>query len=272
MMSDTTVSEIASSYEFRMATVFRHTFLVCRRGFLLFLLLGVLCAGGRFLANPLYAALSRTIYTYAAFHRTTFGWLLDGYWSSFTVTLIYAFLSSLLLKATVGFAVFWTDDILAGNRPNVVHGLRNGLANIPVVVIGAVLTSFATYAGMIFLVIPGLVIGSLFAAAAPAASFEKTGIAASIKRSIVLTKGNIWHIFAIGLLPYAVYYAYVQIVNYAMLRSMGVANYASSYLYYVFPANALYNSFVIALACVIYFELRASKEGVRTQTIAGVFD
>ncbi|WP_413992768.1 hypothetical protein ACMDCR_12130 [Labrys okinawensis] len=263
MQSHAAITEVASNYEFRVATVFRRTFSAYRSGFALFLLLGGACASMRWLIGPIYSAVMRPL----------LGWGLNGYWGFFLGSLVYSFFLGIAGKAAVAFAVFWTDDILTGNRPRVARGLRGGIFNILVVLVGAIITTFATCVGMVLLVIPGLVAACLFVAIAPAASFEKLGIVASIKRGASLAKRNLGRIFVLNVIPYAILYGYIQLAyRLRQLYSPGLGNDSVSYLLYILPANILYDSFIFALACVIYFELRASREGMREQNLVDVFE
>ncbi|QSB13250.1 hypothetical protein JQS43_16640 [Natronosporangium hydrolyticum] len=68
-------------------------------------------------------------------------------------------------------------------------------------VVLALLIGLAVTIGALLLLLPGLVIYAWLAVAPPAASFERTGVAGSLRRSVALVRGRFWRVAALVLVP-----------------------------------------------------------------------
>lgn len=106
--------------------------------------------------------------------------------------------------------------------------------------------------------------------AIPAFQIEGRGPVASIKRSAQLTKGDRWKLFALLLITTGVEILVDQGLQSLYTWSDGAFVMLAALLLWN-TAWGLFNSTVTG---VVYFELRAAKEGVdiHTREIAAVFD
>lgn len=176
-------------------------------------------------------------------------------------------LQAALVQATI------TD--LNGSRPNIGNALSAafGVA-LPVIAI-SLLAVLGFMAGLILLVIPGLMLIVAWIVAVPVRVVEGASIGESFGRSRALTKGHRWGIF--GLL---VIYGIIAIMaGFLTLLISGVALSQANQVQGNIPYIVLNWVLQVLLSVVtavgvtsIYYELRTVKEGVAPQQLAAAFD
>jgi hypothetical protein len=122
-------------------------------------------------------------------------------------------------------------------------------------------------AGLVLLIVPGIMVAVAFAVAFPVCVIEQQGPFASLRRSRALTKGNRWKICGIYLVMLIVGVVVVGIAS-IIGRSLGaqVGGFVSVIMQIVTSA------FSGVLFTVIYHDLRAAREGLDTNRLAAVFD
>jgi hypothetical protein len=124
--------------------------------------------------------------------------------------------------------------------------------------------SFCAVLGLMLLIIPGLIVLTVWFVAMPACVVEKLGPFQSLARSARLTGGYRWKVFGL-MLP------------------ISVADYVVSPVLDLIPAapladigsliwSAIYYAFYAIAVVVAYHDLRVAKEGVDIEQIAAVFD
>ena len=124
------------------------------------------------------------------------------------------------------------------------------------------------FLGVILLVIPGLIVMTIFAVAVPVCIAERLGVAGSMRRSASLTKGNRWRIFGVlALVGLATVIPLTIIAVAAAFVGSETFGDIASYL-----TQAFVGAFNAVVAGVLYYQLRAVKEGVDIDKIAEVFD
>ena len=128
-------------------------------------------------------------------HRNA--WLSHGFFGGLGVLCILGFLLPL---AFVHAMVVWGSiSDLTGKKPGVGQCLRAGWRHmLPVAGVGAVYM-LGVWAGAWFLVIPGLALATVWAAATPCQVWEGTGVMQSLSCSIALTENNRLAIFGLRL-------------------------------------------------------------------------
>ena len=148
----------------------------------------------------------------------------------------------------------------------------------------AIIVAIGVFLGMIFLLIPGIIISILWSVAAPALVAEKRGVFASLQRSRDLTRGHRWAIF--GLM---VIYVIASLIVGGAISMVGVLGLVGSgglgstdvtalsgVTIVIAVISALVNAAqgVVAAAAVssLYYELRMAKEGAVPDQTAAVFD
>lgn len=176
-------------------------------------------------------------------------------------------------EALLGFiahaaVVYGTFRQLQGRRAafgdNVVQGLRKALA----VFLVAVVAGLIAMLGFMALVVPGLVVLTIFAVAVPVAVVEGHGVGASLNRSAALTKGCRWRVFGVILVVIVIQAVTDQIVE-RVLDFEGAFNLSLAIAWLLSGASTALQA---VLATVTYHELRMVKEGADVDQIASVFD
>jgi hypothetical protein len=151
-------------------------------------------------------------------------------------------------------------------------GLRRGL---PVVAAGF-LVWLAVLGGTLLLVVPGVVVMVATSVAVPAAVVERPGAVGAFRRSLALTRGSRWPLFAAGLVLVLIVWVLAAIVQVAatVLASLLLpAEHAlAAALVLSQVGNALFSAIPTVGISVAYHDLRVAKEGVDTGALARVFE
>lgn len=192
-----------------------------------------------------------------------------GSWLALAIVSIIGFFTNYILVAALTYAMV-TD--MNGDKPSFGKALRVGVRYmVPLLLLGIVSLA-GIYFGLLFLVIPGVIVGIMWCVAAPAMVTENLGVFASLGRSRALTKGSRWRIFLLLLVAFM-----LTLLPLTFLSLM--SNMAATLLAEPFGVLAITMSLISALAIMIliaidaaiYVELRAVKEGASTQTLASIF-
>jgi hypothetical protein len=180
-------------------------------------------------------------------------------------------LSMVLSYTAMGAMVYGTVAYLSGQKASLGDCLGRGLSAVLPVILVAILITIMTGIGMLLLVVPGLIVLVMTAAAVPAAVVERPGIWGSVKRSAELTKGNRWRVFALLIIFYLVLMAIGWALQFAGLPVLAPdGSMASIVMIYVW--GGVTTTFFAVFGAVIYHDLRVAKEGVSASQIAAVFD
>ena len=190
----------------------------------------------------------------------------------------------LLLNAAL---VYGTFEDLGGQRATIGEIFSRGMASIASVLglaaiewIGAIVVILA----LAFL-LPGavaLVLIAVFSAlvftllwlAIPVAVVERPGVFASLRRSVELSKGERWRIFAILVVWVLILVGialFVVAIGAGLMSIVGPAG----VLLLVIPVwlvSMLMSMLFAVLSAVAYYDLRVFKEGVDVDQLAAVFD
>jgi len=163
----------------------------------------------------------------------------------------------------------------AGRRVGLSVMLQTVLRALVPVIIAALLVSILSILGMLFLLIPGIIILVMMSMTTPAIVVEKLGPIAAMKRSSALTSGYKWPVFGVFLVLVVLLYAVMIGVGLVMglgldeivmqdeqTMTLSLWQLLSSGAYY-----ALIGSCVVA----VYTNLRAAKEGATADEVADVF-
>jgi len=154
------------------------------------------------------------------------------------------------------------------NRPvNLVESLKVGLRRFLPVLGLAFLAALLVVLGFALLIIPGLILYTMWFVAVAACVVERTGPWTSMRRSRELTKGHRWKIFGVALLLMLL--SLVNRVLRLVLVSTGGETLALIGTMIWIAIGYAFSSVVVAVS---YYELRAAKEGIDIEQIASVFD
>lgn len=156
----------------------------------------------------------------------------------------------------------------AGGRAQLGAALKTGIRTCLPLLGMAILAWLGISFGLVLLFVPGLMLMTMWAVAAPARVAEPIGVFAAFGRSRALTRGHRWTIFALLVAGFLVF---------ALL--LGIATDLSGSVYRWNPlvqvpaaigSLAVQATIGVALAA-LYAELRAAREGAAPAELAAVF-
>jgi len=157
---------------------------------------------------------------------------------------------------------------MCGRQVSLSESLRGGFSRFVPLIGLTICTGLGIAFGALLLVIPGLILMTMWYVATPACVIERLTVFASMARSSELTKGKRWQVFGmivlIGILGGVS--AAVLKATVGLTESAGLVM-ASSVLW-----SGVVDAFGVLFALSVYHELRTSKEGVDFRQIAAVFD
>lgn len=163
---------------------------------------------------------------------------------------------------------------LNGRKPTLVECLGGGLRHFLAVLAISILFSIAVVFGLLFLIVPGVIMLLVWAVAVPAQVVEDRGVFGAFSRSADLTRGHrlsillllvVWLIVAmvIGVLTSAL----------AATLSLTLSDNVMLVQALVSPIGSSISAVISATGvAALYAELRQAKEGVEPDQLAAIFD
>lgn len=174
--------------------------------------------------------------------------------------------------------MYCTVELMAGRRPDVSKSLGAGFSHAWVIALLAVLNTLAISFGLLFCIIPGVILMCVLFASVPAAVVERVGPIEAMQRSADLTNGHRMTIFLASLLVGVVFFVFAFVVG-CGLGVMGGTSPAPDalpirILGYVTDSvlGTLVAIFQSVLAAVFYARARGIRDGVDADAIAKVFE
>jgi hypothetical protein len=183
-------------------------------------------------------------------------------------------------------AIYATVDDLNGRKANLGDSLAVGLRYFLPLVGISIIAGIGFFVGVLFFIVPGILLALALSVAAPAAVMERVGVFGALGRSIELTRNHRGAIFVLAL-AYLVVLWIIEMVVGAVIAGFGFASLTMSLraaaadglqsIRWISMGLGLVMSTLLAsLSSVgiasIYFELRQTKEGVGAEQLAAVFD
>jgi hypothetical protein len=170
----------------------------------------------------------------------------------------------MLSEAVVLYGAF---QDMRGQPVNLGESMRVGLRRFFPVALVAISTTVLGYLGLIAFVVPGLVCFTMWFVAIPACVVEQRGAFSSIGRSVDLTRGYRWKIFAL-----MVFWFVANILAESVVEPLtsGVGAVPSFVVHVIW--GGIWGAFYAICVVVAYHDLRVAKEGVDTAQIAAVFE
>ncbi len=171
--------------------------------------------------------------------------------------------------------IYGTVQSLRSRKVGIGECLTQGFRRLPAAIVVAILAVIAYILGFILLIIPGLMLITMWAVAIPAAAVEKAGVGASFSRSASLTRGRRWRVFGVLAVSWILYLVVYLVVTLAITAPLFGAFGVKSL--WVIPVvmwlvAGVLAAYLSTLSGVLYYFLRRDKEGVDIESIASVFD
>jgi hypothetical protein len=180
---------------------------------------------------------------------------------------------SLLLSGALTFAVI---RHLRGQPATVAEAMRAGLGRFTQVLLVSLVVTIVFLIGLVFCVVPGIVVFCMNWVAVPVAVVEGTGYRASLERSQELTSGTRLPIFAVLLVLFALGWG-ATTVSATILGAIGSIEGWGARLAPLVPAALSVLGLPVeclqsAAAAVGYHDLRVHREGADVEDLVRVFE
>jgi hypothetical protein len=194
-----------------------------------------------------------------------------GEWRTMAAALavftVIAALASCLLLASAAISFGVAQDI-SGRGFSFGPSLRIALRRSPAILALTLLIVLYGLFALALLIVPGLIVFTIYSVAIPACMIEGVGPLKSMSRSAFLTKGNRGRVFEI---LFALYFGGAmveQLVNFILERlTSDIAALAISLTF-----DIVVGAFTAVALGALYAQLRVAREGVDIAHIAAVFD
>ena len=200
-------------------------------------------------------------------------WYLIGRGTSLSVLTITGMVSVVVNTAAMIFVIqtltYGTVQALRGRRVSIGDCLIQGGRRLPVGIVIGFLAYVGIVLGAVLLIIPGIILFTMWSVALPANTVERTGILASLSRSQELTRGRRWRVFGTILVPILL----SAVTSWILLGIFGFrAVGLQTFQIVSWLVHGVEQAFSVCVFATLYYYLRRDKEGVDIEQIAAVFD
>jgi hypothetical protein len=188
-------------------------------------------------------------------------------------------LCSFVLQAAI---VVGTISYLNGRTASLTECLSTGISFLPQLALMTVLVLVAFAAGLLLLVVPGIILMFMWFVAAPVCVVERTGAFRALSRSRALTRGYRWHLLGLSVLFFLLAFVLGIIAGTITGTTMfpssteaaiaAAANRSFAQLAASTIATMINAAIGATLVASVYFELRQIKGGIGADALASVFD
>jgi hypothetical protein len=166
--------------------------------------------------------------------------------------------------------VYGSMQALRGQQVAVGECLSQGLKRLGAALGVAILSGIGIAVGMFLLLVPGLILATMWAVAIPVAVIEEKGVTASLGRSQQLTSERRWRVLGAYLVTFLITVVGGAAIGGAAGMLVGIDT--SVFQIVVWAFVALSQAFSACVITTLYYYLRREKEGVDIHQIAAVFD
>jgi hypothetical protein len=190
-----------------------------------------------------------------------------SFWTVFGSNFLVATVTSAILQAALTRA---TVQYLSGETPQFGHCLMVGLRLLLPMVAMGLLAGIGLFVGFALLIVPGIVLWTVWAVITPAYVQEKIGIFEAFGRSATLTSGSRWQILAIAVIVFVL--LWVVGIPFSFLTA-AMTGFGNPVLLAAITAvlGALRGMVVVAVTASVYVELRQLKEGIAPAELEAIF-
>lgn len=180
-----------------------------------------------------------------------------------------------------GAITFGVVQALKGNQISISESLSVGFQRMFPVLLVSLVVGLCVIAGLLLLVIPGIILAIMLFVAVPAAVIEKPGVFGAIDRSMALTKGYRWQIFFIALIIMVGSAVLSMVITGGQQTAMEFDPNAGAMVIAQPSLGAhllsMFMQMVVSLfsavvSSVVYYRLRQVKENADIDDLASVFE
>jgi hypothetical protein len=183
----------------------------------------------------------------------------------FIVGIVVSIVLTYLAQAVILHAAF---QAMRGRPVSLGESLSVGLARFFPIFGLAIILGFLVGLATLLLIVPGLILLTMWFVGAPVCVVERLGPWTSLKRSSELTKGHRWKIFGLMILLVLVSAIVSPLIELALSP---VGSWVLTLLVSL-VWTAIWGAYYAIAVVVTYHDLRVAKEGIDIEQIAAVFD
>ncbi|MFP3914580.1 MAG: hypothetical protein ACLFWM_06870 [Actinomycetota bacterium] len=187
------------------------------------------------------------------------------------LTGVLSFLGSVLVQ---GASITALAQSYQGQEPVWTSSLRNGARRFLPLVVATFLLSVSSGIGLIFCLIPGIFLFTMWTVTPAALVTERLGPLAALRRSWQLVRGRFWPVLGAVVLAYLLYIVVSQIIG-TVTGAVTIFGAMNGDQFSFLPSvlgSALVSivsaPFLAAMVTIIYFDLRVRKEGYDLELMA----
>jgi hypothetical protein len=200
-------------------------------------------------------------------------WYLIGRGTSLSILTITGLVSMVVNTAAMIFVIqtltYGTVQGLRGRSVSIGDCLIQGGRRLPVGIVVGFLAYLGIVLGAVLLIVPGIILFTMWSVALPANTVESTGILASLSRSQELTRGRRWRVFGTVLVPILI----SAVTSWLLMGIFGFrALRLQTFQIVSWLVHGVEQAFSVCVFATLYSYLRRDKEGVDIEQVAAVFD
>lgn len=185
---------------------------------------------------------------------------------SFVLPLLVSLFLGLIIQGAVAFAVY---QVLTEDAASIAACLTRGFSRVLSLFLASLLMMLCLWIGFMLLIIPGIILMTMFFVAIPACTVERLGPVACLNRSAELTKGSRLKIFGLIIIYFVVAFIFNLLTGIivGLITSSPTAVNLISMIVGLLPST-----FFIVMIGMSYFDLRVMSEGVDVGSLSNIFD
>jgi hypothetical protein len=162
-----------------------------------------------------------------------------------------------------GYVVKLVQDVRDGRRDDTVGDLLSAAAPyIATLILNGILYGIAVAIGLFLLIVPGLILITIWAVVAPSIVVENRGVIEAFGRSRELVRGNGWNVFGVILIAFL-----IIIAVYVVATLIGAAIGDAGLVVLSVVASIVAEPLVALVSSVLFFDL-GGGQGVQTAPAA----
>jgi hypothetical protein len=184
---------------------------------------------------------------------------------------IQAFVQGCLVRATLAYT--------RGERATFAESAGASIAVLLPLVALAIVIGVSVIVGLMFILVPGVILYVIWSVASPALVAERMGVFGALGRSRFLTKGARWKVFGIEFILVIAYYIFLAALGAVTLSVTGAnltsaiasSNFLMGWIVVSVITSTVINTVWSTVQTSLYVELRNWKEGMPEQSLAEIF-
>lgn len=228
----------------------------------------------------LFGALPSMLIAYAVQTFGTDAFMALGTAAVIGISVFTVLTTVMLAMITQGALVRATVAYSEGRKASLGESAMAGLRVALFLFLLGLLSALGIALGLLFIIVPGIILYIMWSVAAPALVEERLGPIRALGRSSDLTRGARWKIFGLTLVILVLYWLFSALI--AMLSVMwygGMTEFAASsaggmplgYMLINTIAGTITSAIWGVIQTSLYVELRDWKDGPRTEALADIF-